>query len=441
MNEPNFPIPDLSNSTPQIDMETLETPQLIPRLKSSLQRSEFDTVESIPVRREKSLSETLTLKEVERIELQSTYDGLSRRCTELEEQLGRKQREVDEFKMAVKNLQVELVGREMECRELRARVLHLEKGRGVIEISDSEDVDEDSCKYLKKEEGIVEKDEDFVLTPTPKRKRASRMVASESEDDEDDVFICKRKKERLYDEKGEEQELNASPADSSDQSDGSDNDDDVPIGKLIERRLGHNNGKEGDKTRAQPRKRLVKLGEHSAMKHRENGSFPRDSVPQNQLHSQTNSMRTARCRKLVFSDVGNGEDEEVDVDDSDSEDESLNGFIVNDSDDNERNESSSCYMSQEVSDSDVELDDVLATLRRKKDTKIWHYEADMLASFSEDPEICMKAVCALYRQQTLEEQSVKGTIVVNNRGFNQCDAYRYATVKTHYYHSFFYGHL
>ncbi|KAI3847982.1 hypothetical protein MKX03_001094 [Papaver bracteatum] len=32
----------------------------------------------------------------------------------------------------------------------------------------------------------------------------------------------------------------------------------------------------------------------------------------------------------------------------------------------------------------------------------WKFEADMLSSFDEDPELCMKAVCALYRQQISE---------------------------------------
>ena len=144
------------------------------------------------------------------------------------------------------------------------------------------------------------------------------------------------------------------------------------------------------------------------------------------------------CHQLVFSDAEGAKEKEKDVD-SDSEGSSLDGFIIDGSEsDSERNKSSSNDSSQEESKendssdtskedspSDVDLDDVLSTLRRKKNTKKWQYEADMLASFAENPEVCMKAICALYRQQTAEEQSMKEAIVANNRGFSQPDAFKY----------------
>ncbi|XP_026421270.1 uncharacterized protein LOC113317363 isoform X2 [Papaver somniferum] len=58
-------------------------------------------------------------------------------------------------------------------------------------------------------------------------------------------------------------------------------------------------------------------------------------------------------------------------------------------------------------DSDSDLMDMMAMKYRtkNKDREIkWKFEADMLSSFEEDPELCMKAVCALYRQQISEDE-------------------------------------
>ncbi|XP_026423383.1 uncharacterized protein LOC113319336 isoform X1 [Papaver somniferum] len=56
---------------------------------------------------------------------------------------------------------------------------------------------------------------------------------------------------------------------------------------------------------------------------------------------------------------------------------------------------------------------------RNKDKEIkWEFEADMLSSFEEDPELCMKAVCALYRQQICEDE-------ISDKGlFHNSDALR-----------------
>ncbi|MCI88407.1 hypothetical protein A2U01_0109694, partial [Trifolium medium] len=47
----------------------------------------------------------------------------------------------------------------------------------------------------------------------------------------------------------------------------------------------------------------------------------------------------------------------------------------------------------------------------------------MLAELGSDKVLCMKAVYVLYRQQTGEEQKIKGTLCGNGRGFNTHDAY------------------
>ncbi|KAJ6294941.1 hypothetical protein OIU76_022929 [Salix suchowensis] len=68
---------------------------------------------------------------------------------------------------------------------------------------------------------------------------------------------------------------------------------------------------------------------------------------------------------------------------------------------------------------------ILSRLHRSKDHKFkWEFEGDMLADFGKDPELCMKAVCALYRQQTAEEKRNKETLHYNGRGFSKFDAPR-----------------
>lgn len=82
----------------------------------------------------------------------------------------------------------------------------------------------------------------------------------------------------------------------------------------------------------------------------------------------------------------------------------------------------------EESDSVVDYADVMACIGRKNKAKDWKFEGDMLAAFDEHPELCLKAVCALYRRQTKEEQMHKATIVHNKQGFSQIHAPRYVHI-------------
>ncbi|XP_057442850.1 uncharacterized protein LOC130734436 isoform X3 [Lotus japonicus] len=81
---------------------------------------------------------------------------------------------------------------------------------------------------------------------------------------------------------------------------------------------------------------------------------------------------------------------------------------------------------QDVSDGEMNFGEILSKIRRSKNNNEmkWEYEGDMLAAFGKDPELCMKAVCSLYRQQTSEEQMSKEAIYQNNRGFSKFDAHR-----------------
>ncbi|CAK9163036.1 unnamed protein product [Ilex paraguariensis] len=70
--------------------------------------------------------------------------------------------------------------------------------------------------------------------------------------------------------------------------------------------------------------------------------------------------------------------------------------------------------------SDSYMNNMISNLR----TKACVHEADMLMAFERDSELCMNAVCALYRQQTSLLKSVKGSSFSKDRGFDQFDALR-----------------
>ncbi|KAI3508359.1 hypothetical protein L1887_23365 [Cichorium endivia] len=120
---------------------------------------------------------------------------------------------------------------------------------------------------------------------------------------------------------------------------------------------------------------------------------------------------------IVLNKTGNSSSEDED----DEDDESLSGFIVESSE----SESGSGESCDESEDGLNEYKETLNKIKRKKDLKLkWDLEGDMLADFGKDPELCMKAVCALYRQQTADEKAGKVTIYYNERGFSQPDAKR-----------------
>jgi hypothetical protein len=146
--------------------------------------------------------------------------------------------------------------------------------------------------------------------------------------------------------------------------------------------------------------------------------------------------RRAACPGLHFieppKDVEGSEDDM-------EEDDDMNEFINDDSSDNASGSAEeSCDESDvpsvlneksspglEVSDGEVDYKDVMACIGRKKKAKEWDYEADMLAAFGEHPELCLKAVCAIYRKQTADEQVEKASLVHNKQGFSNKDAPRY----------------
>ncbi|KAI4363662.1 hypothetical protein MLD38_019851 [Melastoma candidum] len=138
------------------------------------------------------------------------------------------------------------------------------------------------------------------------------------------------------------------------------------------------------------------------------------------------------------------EDDSAETDDTDSNsrsDDSLGGFIVDDSEvsymeddqleDNSNLDDSADSLEgstrlEDSSDEDGLISVIQSASRRSKGhwKQKWECEADMLAAFGKSPELCMEAVCAIYRQQTDDEKLCKDTVHINGRGFSKFDATR-----------------
>lgn len=140
----------------------------------------------------------------------------------------------------------------------------------------------------------------------------------------------------------------------------------------------------------------------------------------------TSSERNPTERLVGIPTTGNAEDDETEEEGSEGESESLDGFIVDD-ESHETVSEKSDETGEEEFDGDIGYADVISRLRRDKnpEKRKWEYEADMLADFGKDPELCMRAVCVLYRFQTEDEKARRSSHVSNGRGFSRFDAERY----------------
>ncbi|KAL4594899.1 hypothetical protein ACB092_12G052800 [Castanea dentata] len=252
-------------------------------------------------------------------------------------------------------------------------------------------LEEDSVKQThydqNDEEDMDAREENILIFATPKRKRASNVVNSDTESDDDNVPISKLKRMHLQEKVPEMvgSDLNYCSVT-----------DAISVGDNVM------------DTITPPRRRLVTLRKSEGK-----GGAGRNNL------SQASEIKYHRGIP-TSEDV---EDEDSEEAGSESEGESLGGFIVESSDVSHADDASS--ESQDVSDDNVDFDEILSKLQRNKDHKSeWEFEADMLAAFGKDIELCMKAVCALYRQQTSEEKLSKETFHYNGRGFSKFDAER-----------------
>ncbi|KAL5747629.1 hypothetical protein ACOSQ2_024926 [Xanthoceras sorbifolium] len=94
--------------------------------------------------------------------------------------------------------------------------------------------------------------------------------------------------------------------------------------------------------------------------------------------------------------------------------------------DDEDSSSSSCSSSD--SDDDVNINFDFSQLISQQYDKKWEDEIDVFVSLRKDDELCLKAVCALYRQQTSLGTSPRNLSSSSSRGFNHLDVLRGTTL-------------
>ncbi|CAI9092370.1 OLC1v1027590C1 [Oldenlandia corymbosa var. corymbosa] len=283
--------------------------------------------------------------------------------------------------------------------------------RGLIDISDDE-ADAMELIMLNGKEREKANDSNYPNGGTTLDKNqfpSEDLTGSLDQDDEDNV-ICHsgitRKRRRAS---------NIITSDSE-----SDIDDNLPIG-----RLRKNSKTDGD-GESVVRRRLVRLRNLK----KENGTLTENSPG--------NLQRMKAERLCGIPTNVTSKDDESQEDDSEGERENLKDFIVSDGDLSSDDESASNgdLSSTDGSEShgesgdeavnDINLGKIIAKLGRFKDHPKWNWEfqGDLLADLGKDPELCMKAVCALYRQQTPDEKASKATFVRNGQGLSQIDAER-----------------
>ncbi|KAK9672515.1 hypothetical protein RND81_12G105400 [Saponaria officinalis] len=277
----------------------------------------------------------------------------------------------------------------------------------------------------------IEEDEivdEGTVVETPKRKRDLTVVTSDDEVEESEV-VPKRRAFKIGDSDNEGEEVDddddALPikrilkgVTSDCQSD--DDEDNIPISQLKmnraqgSRRSARLRGKNafGQMSANRPRRRLVKRGQST----------------QTDKTQKTKNSSDNLTKKYV-------EDDESEGDDSRSDD-SLSDFIVSDSDGEEpvdsedreddlQDDSGHSHENEEPSDDNVDFEDIICRLQRRKDPNSkWNLQGDMLSDFAKNPELCLRGVCALHRRQIAKEMLWMDNIHNVGRGFSQFDAPR-----------------
>ncbi|CAL1409734.1 unnamed protein product [Linum trigynum] len=220
-------------------------------------------------------------------------------------------------------------------------------------------------------------------TATPKRKRAANVVATDSESEDDDITLSQLNAKRFHKVSCDANGLSKAVSPSA-----SDNDDDVRD------------------TVTPRRRRLKRMGESR-----------RKPDSQQLASSETNCG--SKCERGIPTTADGAEDSTTDEEEgSGSSDDSMKEFIV-ESSDASLSDGDTCS-TEGSADIGVEMKDIVFKLQRSRTQKFnWESVGELQSDFGKDNELCMRAVCALYRQQTCDEQVAKNTFHSNKRGFSQ----------------------
>ncbi|OVA06392.1 hypothetical protein BVC80_8981g30 [Macleaya cordata] len=256
------------------------------------------------------------------------------------------------------------------------------------------------CSDQRGEEYWSSCEEGIPLSSTPKRTTKTLTSESESEDD-DKIPICKLMMKKL-----EERNKGVSKL--------------SPLNLCAGNVTLSSGGQNVEESISPSRRRLISLRQCEEKKNWWERKSRHESASPNHLRMSGISYQNAgnpssvNGKENVAKDIG-----------SHSEGESLGGVKWSDSSDSGDSSSDS----EDATDMDLTFNQVIAMIKRNrvKESK-WQFEADMLSSFEVDSELCMKAVCALYRQQISEKKLMKGSLHSNNRGFNKFDALRGTTL-------------
>ncbi|OIV96790.1 hypothetical protein TanjilG_18250 [Lupinus angustifolius] len=344
-----------------------------------------------------------------------------------------------------------------------------------------------SNSYAQNNEEDLNSGDDVPLIPICKRKRTCNVVTSESEHDDDDndnVPLCKLKSIHIpevspnrvkcdingkisrntyaqnneeYLNFGDDDPLVAMPkrrhaCNVVTSESERDDDDDVPLSKLMRMHIPEVSL---DQVRCEINSSVTAAAsaddKATSTRKRRKHLVPLRKFERKSQEGKISSCRSNKAKhqeNITTDDVDAASESEDDL--SGCEDKDLSDFVVDDSDESNCDDTSSSSEnvsndlvdtdysnsqdipdndkdsgSQDLSDADMDYGKILSQIQRKKDHIVeWEYEADMLAAFGKDPELCMKAVCVLYRQQTEDEQMSKGALHRNGRGFNRLDADR-----------------
>ncbi|KAK3159700.1 hypothetical protein QOZ80_1BG0049990 [Eleusine coracana subsp. coracana] len=272
-------------------------------------------------------------------------------------------------------------------------------------------------------------DDDVSVMPPRKKRSAARVVTSDSEDedmgvcelgsgegdDQEGVITCSRKRALHRASDSENEDVDAAAGVSglkrasglaATEMESEDEDDMIPISKV-----------------------LKKIRKKRASDDDELGDAQGCSPPQTRRSARLVKKRQAAPQVLKFAEPKQYEGSEDDTEEDDDMDDFINDGDPSEDDGEPESFGASPVneeSSPELEESDIVTDykEAIDCIGRKKKDRDWNLEGDMLAAFREKPELCLKAVCALYRKQTEDEQLEKSALFHNKRGFNHIHATR-----------------